>query len=112
VATACPLDCPDSCSLSVTVRDGRVTEIDGGHDNPVTNGYICAKVRRFAERLYGDARLRYPLVRTGGKAQPSFARVDWDEALALVAARIGTVRNEWGAEAIVPFCYGGSNGYV
>jgi anaerobic selenocysteine-containing dehydrogenase len=112
VATACPLDCPDSCSLSVTVRDGRVTEIDGGHDNPVTNGYICAKVGRFAERLYGDARLRYPLVRTGSKAQPSFARVGWDEALALVAARIGTVRNEWGAEAILPFCYGGSNGFL
>ena len=112
VTTACPLDCPDSCSLEVTVREGRVTAIDGGHDNPVTNGYICAKVRRFAERLYGDARLRYPLVRMGGKAQPSFARLDWDEALALVAARIGTVRDQWGGEAILPFCYGGSNGFL
>ena len=29
VETACPLDCPDSCSLDVTVQDGRVTAIDG-----------------------------------------------------------------------------------
>ena len=38
VTTACPLDCPDSCSLSVTVRDGKIIEIDGGHENPVTRG--------------------------------------------------------------------------
>ena len=28
--SACPLDCPDSCSLSVTVQDGRVTKIGAG----------------------------------------------------------------------------------
>ena len=110
--TACPLDCPDSCTLSVTVRDGRVIDIDGGHDNPVTHGYICAKVRRFADRMYGDARLRYPMVRTGPKEHPTFARVEWDEALELIASRMAAVRTEWGAEAILPFCYGGSNGML
>ncbi len=112
VMTACPLDCPDACSLSVTVRDGKVIEIDGGHENPVTHGYICAKVRRFADRMYGDARLRYPMVRTGPKAHPTFARVEWNEALELIAARMTAVRTECGAEAILPFCYGGSNGML
>ncbi len=46
VTTVCPLDCPDSCSLEVTVQDGRITTIDGSHENPVTGGYICAKVRK------------------------------------------------------------------
>ena len=64
VTTACPLDCPDGCSLSVGVRDGRIVEIDGGHANDVTRGYICAKVRRFPERVYGPDRLRYPMART------------------------------------------------
>jgi anaerobic selenocysteine-containing dehydrogenase len=112
VQTACPLDCPDACSLSVTVREGRVIDIDGAHENPVTRGYICAKVRRFPERLYGDARLRYPMVRTGPKDHPTFARVEWDEALELIASRMTAVRTEWGAEAILPFCYGGSNGLI
>src|SRR3954469_26007480 len=53
VDTACPLDCPDACSLSVTVQHGKVTTIDGSEKNPVTEGYICAKVRRFGERVYG-----------------------------------------------------------
>ncbi|HWP70507.1 MAG TPA: hypothetical protein VNM36_05395, partial [Gemmatimonadaceae bacterium] len=63
VSTVCPLDCPDSCSLDVRVQDGRVTSIDGSSLNPVTDGYICAKVRRFPERLYGPDRLLYPAIR-------------------------------------------------
>ena len=46
VETACPLDCPDGCSLNVTIQDGRITAIDGSRANPITDGYICAKVRR------------------------------------------------------------------
>ena len=62
--------------------------------------------------MYGDARLRYPMVRTGPKEHPTFARVEWDEALELIASRMTAVRTEWGAEAILPFCYGGSNGML
>ncbi|HJZ74403.1 MAG TPA: hypothetical protein VKE51_21850, partial [Vicinamibacterales bacterium] len=47
VETACPLDCPDACSLAVTVQHGKVITINGSHKNPVTGGYICAKVRKF-----------------------------------------------------------------
>ena len=65
VMTACPLDCPDACTLAVTVRGGRVTKIDGATENHITNGYICAKVRRFHERVYGDDRLLFPAVRRG-----------------------------------------------
>ena len=112
VATVCPLDCPDSCSLDVTVQNGRVTAIDGSSLNPVTDGYICAKVRRFPERVYGADRLLYPAVRKGPKGLTSFQRVTWDEAMALVAGRLREVRDRWGGEAILPYSYGGSNGLL
>ncbi len=67
VQTACPLDCPDACTLDVTLRSGRITKIDGSRENHITNGYICAKVRTFHERVYGDDRLLYPAVRRGPK---------------------------------------------
>ena len=51
VETACPLDCPDACSLAVTVQRGRIVNIDGSRKNPVTHGFICAKVRKFGERV-------------------------------------------------------------
>ena len=82
VETACPLDCPDACSLSVTVQRGKVLKIDGSHKNPVTEGYICAKVRKFGERMYGPDRLLHPAIRTGLKGEGRFKRVSWDEAMA------------------------------
>jgi anaerobic selenocysteine-containing dehydrogenase len=112
VRTACPLDCPDSCTLDVTVEKGRVVKIDGGDANPVTGKYICGKVRRFGERLYGEDRLLYPAVRKGAKGQGVFSRVTWDEALDQIAQRMERIRDTTGAEAILPFCYGGSNGLL
>jgi anaerobic selenocysteine-containing dehydrogenase len=112
IETACPLDCPDSCSLAVTVEQGRVVTIDGSSRNPVTAGFICAKVRAFGNRVYGEDRLRYPAVRRGPKGSGRFDRVGWDEALDLLAARMREVRDRWGGEAILPFSYGGSNGLV
>lgn len=112
VETACPLDCPDSCSLSVTVQRGRVIGLDGSRRNPVTDGFICAKVRRFDQRVYGPDRLRYPAVRKGRKGQGEFARVSWDEALQLVADRLSSTKAQWGGTAILPYAYGGSNGML
>jgi len=112
VETVCPLDCPDACSLDVTVQDGRITSIDGSSRNTVTGGYICAKVRRFTERVYGDDRLRYPAIRKGPKGLALFARASWDDALALVAERLTEARETWGSESILPYSYGGSNGLL
>jgi anaerobic selenocysteine-containing dehydrogenase len=110
--SACPLDCPDACSLEVTVADGRIARLDGDRRNPETQGFICAKVRRFHERVYGPDRLLHPGIRAGEKGEGRFRRAGWDEALDLVVARIGEVRDRHGAEAILPFSYGGSNGVL
>ena len=112
VSTVCPLDCPDSCSLDVTVQDGQITVIDGSTLNPVTEGYICAKVRRFPERVYGADRLRYPAVRKGPKELGSFQRVTWEEALTTIADHLTDIRERFGGEAILPYSYGGSNGLL
>jgi anaerobic selenocysteine-containing dehydrogenase len=112
IETACPLDCPDSCSLSVTVNEGRVVTIDGSHRSPTTAGFICDKVRHFGDRVHGDARLLYPAVRVGPKGSAGFSRIGWDEAIDLLAARLRESRDRWGGEAILPFSYGGSNGLV
>jgi anaerobic selenocysteine-containing dehydrogenase len=112
VQTACPLDCPDSCSLDVTVQSGRIVEIDGSRRNPVTGGYICAKVRKFGARVYGDDRIHYPAIRRGPKGQGKFKRVTWDEALELIVDRFRSAKSEHGASSILPFSYGGSNGLL
>ena len=112
VETACPLDCPDACTLSVTVRGGRIARIDGGTANEVTRGYICAKVRRFDQRVYGDDRLLYPAIRKSSKGAGLFRRVTWDDALDAIAENLQKTVAAHGGEAVLPLCYGGSNGML
>ena len=112
VETACPLDCPDACSLAVTVTAGKIVTIDGSRKNPVTDGYICAKVRKFGDRVYGEDRLLYPAVRSGPKGSGQFTRVTWEAAIELVAARFEQAKATAGAESILPYSYGGSNGLL
>ncbi len=112
VHTACPLDCPDSCSLAIEVEMGHISSIDGSHIAPSTNGLICGKVRRFDRRVYSEDRLLYPAVRVGGKGEGAFKRVTWTEALDQIAERFSSIAGEHGGEAILPLSYGGSNGFL
>lgn len=110
--SACPLDCPDVCGLTVTVEDGRVTAVDGDRRGPLTDGFICGKVRKIADHLYGEDRILAPLVRTGPKGSGQWRTASWDEALELVAGRLAATRERSGGEAILPYHYGGSNGWL
>jgi len=112
VETACPLDCPDACTLNVTLRGGRITCIDGSPRSEITRGYICAKVRHFHRRVYGEDRLLHPALRNGAKGAGTFRRFNWDEVLDLIAERMLQIRQQYGGEAILPVSYGGSNGLM
>ncbi|MES1204429.1 MAG: molybdopterin-dependent oxidoreductase [Pseudomonadota bacterium] len=117
--TACPLDCPDICDLVVDIDDqsGKVIKVDGGQRSPLTDGFICGKVRRLPDYVYGADRVRYPMIRMAAKGRgdapdQTFRRASWDEALNLVAEKIAAVRARSGGEAILPYHYGGSNGWL
>ncbi len=110
--SACPLDCPDSCSLNVDVADGRIVKVDGSKLNPYTDGFICGKVRRIADHVYGDDRVRTPLIRTGAKGHGEFRQASWDEALDRIASELAGAKQRSGGESILPFSYGGSNGFL
>ncbi len=110
ITTTCPLDCPDTCSLTVTVEDGKVSTIGGTCDNPITAGFICSKVSRFGRRLSHVDRVLHPMRRVGPKGAAQFERMSWDAAIAEITERFREIRDKWGGEAILPYHYGGSNG--
>lgn len=112
VHTACPLDCPDSCSLAVSIEGGRIQKIDGSHLAPATNGYICGKVRGFDRRVYSAERVLYPAVRRGPKGRGDFTVVSWAEAMDHIAEKMIDARDTHGAQSVLPFYYGGSNGLM
>ncbi len=107
--TACPMDCPDTCSLEVEVHNGRVHSIRGSQVNPNTKGFICSKVDNFTKRLYSPDRLLHPMKRTGAKGSGKFTSISWQEAAKTICDKFLSISAEFGGEAIVPFSYGGSN---
>ncbi|MBK9180601.1 MAG: molybdopterin-dependent oxidoreductase [Acidimicrobiales bacterium] len=116
VRTACPLDCPDTCSLEVLVEGGRLVRVDaappGADTSPLTQGFICQKVMHHARRVYAPERVRTPLVRTGPKGSGELRAASWDEALDLVVARLREAAERDGPESVVPYTYNSSGGVL
>lgn len=109
--SVCPLDCPDTCSLSVGVRDGRVVEVKGSTANPYTEGVICNKVARYyPDFVHGDARLTHPLKRVGPRGSNQYERISWDEALDRVVAGFTAAIDRHGPQSVLPFNYAGPHG--
>src|SRR5438034_4787130 len=113
IRAVCPHDCPDTCSMLVTVEDGRAIRLAGEKEHPFTQGFLCTKVARYLERTYHPDRLLYPQIRIGAKGDGKFRRATWDEALALIAARLrAVIDSEDGPQAILPYSYAGTMGLV
>ncbi len=109
---ACPHDCPDTCGVITEVRDGRAVAFRGDPDHPITQGWLCAKVRPYLDHIYHPDRLTRPLHRVGPKGSGNWRPISWEEALAQIAERWGQIIAEHGPEAILPYSYSGTLGLV
>ncbi|MBM3733230.1 MAG: molybdopterin oxidoreductase family protein [Acidimicrobiia bacterium] len=117
VRSVCPHDCPSTCALEVERIDSRtIGRVRGSEANPYTDGVICAKVARYAERAHHPDRLKTPLRRVGPKAEPGgrnrFEPCSWDEALDMTAAALGEAAATHGATSVWPYFYAGTMGLV
>ena len=111
----CPHDCPDACSMRVTVdtASGRAVKVEGDPTHPITRGYLCNKVNNYLDYIYNPNRVLYPRRRVGPKGPGAkFERIGWDAALQEIAARLHAVIDEYGAEAVQPFSYSGTLGII
>ena len=111
--SVCPLDCPDTCSLTVTVEDERIVSIKGSRANPYTAGVLCAKVpEAYPGFVHGEGRIKTPLRRTGAKGAGRFERISWAQALDIIHERFTAVIAAHGPQAILPFNYAGPHGLL
>src|SRR5881394_2329626 len=87
VRAVCPHDCPDTCGMLVTVKDGRAIALRGDPEHPFTRGFLCGKVARYLDRVYHPGRLLHPLSRVGPKGSGQFDRMSWREAVLTIGQR-------------------------
>ena len=114
VPSVCPHDCPSVCALAVERIDARtIGRVWGAPEHPYTQGVVCGKVQRYAERQHHPDRLATPLRRIGEKGlAASFVPMAWDDALDEVAERFVRAAQRLGSETVWPFFYAGTMGLV
>ena len=84
VATTCTY-CGVGCGLYLGVKDGRVIGVRGKREGSVNHGFLCVRGRFGYDFINHEDRLTSPLVKKGGK----FVKASWDEALELIASKLG-----------------------
>src|SRR5690349_21615974 len=112
VRGACPHDCPDTCGTITEVQNGRAVRFYADKHHPITQGWLCAKVRPYLERVYHPERLTFPRRRVGPKGSGEWERISWDEAIDEIATRWKAIIAEYGGAAILPYSYSGTIGML
>jgi anaerobic selenocysteine-containing dehydrogenase len=100
--------------MLTTVSGGIAIKVQGNPAHPHTDGALCTKVSRYAERTYHPERLLHPLKRVGPKGSGQFERVSWETALSDITSRLQAIasRGPDAAQAILPYSYAGTMGLV
>lgn len=113
INSACPHDCPSTCALEIEVlSSNQIGRVRGAKDNTYTDGVICSKVARYAERTHHPDRITSPLRRVGKKGRGKFVPITWDAALDEVTERFLEIENDYGAESVWPYYYAGTMGLL
>ena len=93
--------CHGGCGVLVYKKKDKVAKISGDPKCPINHSTLCAKGIASIQLVYHPDRLTYPLKRLGPKGSGRWDRISWDEALNIIAARILTYTEKFGAESIV-----------
>ena len=83
-ATTCS-ECAAGCGLVATVREGRVTKLEGNPIDPISAGSICARGQAALQGLYNPDRLAHPMVRGEGG---TLTRISWEQAASQLRDRL------------------------
>ncbi|MBN1220286.1 MAG: molybdopterin oxidoreductase family protein [Anaerolineae bacterium] len=109
---ACPHDCPDTCGVITEVDHSRAVNFYADPRHPVTQGWLCAKVRPYLKHVYHPDRLLHPLRRVGPRGSGRWERISWAAAITEIADRWQEIIKQYGAAAILPYSYSGTLGLV
>ena len=100
VGSICTL-CPGGCGIDVRKVDDRAVKIEGRTDYPVNPGGICPLGMGGLQLLYNEGiRFTGPMKRVGPRGSGKFMAISWEEALAMLAARISDLRRQGRPEAL------------
>ena len=109
----CPHDCPDTCAMIYEVEDGKLVEVRGNKEHPMTRGGLCVKLKDYHDHHYNPDRVLYPLRRVGPEGLAPIRAHLLGRGHRRDHARAGRRSSrEHGTQAIMPYSYLGNEGLV
>jgi formate dehydrogenase major subunit len=91
VRSVCPY-CAVGCGQLVFVNDGKITDIEGDPDSPISEGCLCPKGAATFQLVAGSHRVRDVLYRKPGGTD--WQVIPLDDAIDMVAQRVKKTREE------------------
>jgi formate dehydrogenase major subunit len=91
VKSICPY-CAVGCGQDIHVRDGKITDIEGDADSPVSRGRLCPKGAATFQLVTGSHRVKTVLYRRPGGTE--WESVPLDQAMDMLAERVKKARDE------------------
>jgi formate dehydrogenase major subunit len=91
VKSICPY-CAVGCGQSVWVKDGRITDIEGDPDSPISRGRLCPKGAATFQLVAGSHRTKSVLYRRPHGTE--WEELPLDRAMEMVAQRVKKARDE------------------
>ena len=86
----CPY-CAVGCGQNVYVKDGRILDIEGDEDSPVSRGRLCPKGAATFQLVTGSHRVHHVLYRRPGGTR--WERIPLEQAMRMVAERVRNTRD-------------------
>jgi len=95
--------CSGGCGTIVSVRDGKLINIEGDPDHPINRGGLCSKGSsqfgvnsvyddKTGEPLINPNRLTKPMVRRAGKSE--WEELSWEQTIDEISLKIKKTRDE------------------
>jgi len=88
--------CGVGCSFEVWTKDREILKIEPSENAPVNSVSTCVKGKFGWDFVNSQERITSPLIRKGDV----FVEASWDEALSLVAEKLGGIKETYGSDAI------------
>lgn len=110
--SVCPLDCPDTCAVDVTIDGKQMVKLTGSKAHPITQGFACVKMAKYPLRQEHAERLLRPQKRVGSKGAGHFETISWEEALDTIAERLKANVKQHGSQSVLPYSYAGTMGLI
>lgn len=93
--------CVWRCGVLAKIKDGRVVKLDGNPEHPHSRGKLCPRGQSGLMNTYDPDRVLTPLIRVGKRGEGLFRQASWEEALDIVASNMLSIKEKYGAEAMV-----------